>query len=111
MWALDIEPGGMRWVDADNADDNVFVFLRWAPDGSVVACVFNMSPVVRHDFRVGLPREGRWREVINTDSGHYGGTNVGNAGELVAVGESWHGQPASTRLTLPPLAALYLVPA
>jgi 1,4-alpha-glucan branching enzyme len=111
MWALDLEPGGMRWIDADNADDNAFVFLRWAPDGSVVACVFNLSPVVRHEFRVGLPRVGRWREVINTDSGHYGGSNVGNAGELVASEEPWHGQPASTRLTLPPLAGLYLVPA
>ncbi len=115
LFAADVEPSGTRWIDADNADDNVLAFARVAPGPSdgrddYVACVFNFSPVVREDFCVGLPRVGRWREALNTDSAHYGGSNVGNLGEIDAVPSPRHGQPASARLVLPPLGALYLVP-
>ena len=111
LWAADVESSGTRWIDADNADDNVLCFLRVAPDGGMVACVFNFSPIVRYNFAIGLPQAGRWREALNTDSEHYGGSNVGNHGEFEAGGRPMHGQPASARIALPPLAALYLVPA
>jgi 1,4-alpha-glucan branching enzyme len=117
LWAADIEPSGTWWIEADNADDNALAFMRVAPQGNkngngsdMVACIFNFSPVVRYDHHVGLPRAGRWREAINTDSAHYGGGNVGNAGEIDARFGPWHGQPASARIVLPPLAAVYLVP-
>jgi 1,4-alpha-glucan branching enzyme len=117
MWIADIDPTGMQWIDADNADANVLAFLRWAPGkdarapGSVVACVFNFSPVPREGFKVGLPLSGTWREAINSDSAHYGGSNMGNLGGIDASLGPSHGQPHSATLTLPPLAALYLVPA
>jgi 1,4-alpha-glucan branching enzyme len=70
----------------------------------------NLSPVPRYGYRIGLPKKGRWREALNTDAEHYGGSNVGNYGGLEAVEESWHGQPASATLSLPPLSGLILVP-
>jgi 1,4-alpha-glucan branching enzyme len=63
------------------------------------------------DYRLGLPLPGRWEEALNSDSEHYGGSNLGNLGGVVAVEESWHGQPCSATLTLPPLAGLILRPA
>jgi 1,4-alpha-glucan branching enzyme len=67
--------------------------------------------VPRTAYRLGVPLAGRWREALNTDSEHYGGSNVGNLGGLDAVAEPWHGQPASVTLSLPPLATLVLLPA
>ncbi len=112
LWAGDAEPAGMQWIDADNSDDNVYVFLRRDPrSAGVVACVFNFSPVVRYGFRIGLPHVGTWREAINTDSDIYGGSNVGNQGAVDSIALPHHGMPASARLVLPPLAAMYLTPA
>jgi len=76
----------------------------------VCAVVVNCTPVPRHGYRLGLPRAGRWREVLNSDSEHYGGSNVGNVGAVRAEADAWMGQPASVALTLPPLAAVVLVP-
>jgi 1,4-alpha-glucan branching enzyme len=67
-----------------------------------------MTPVPRHAYRLGLPASGRWEEALNTDSEHYGGSNLGNLGGVVADAPGWHGQPASAELSLPPLSALIL---
>ena len=69
--------------------------------------VVNFTPEVRHDYRVPVPFSCNWREALNTDAGIYGGSNVGNAGVVQAIE---HGDHAEIRLTLPPLAALFLVP-
>jgi len=74
-------------------------------------CLVNFSPVVRHHWRVPLPAGGAWREVLNTDAAEYGGSGIGNLGEVEAVEEPLHGRPFSAALTLPPLAAVWLVPA
>jgi 1,4-alpha-glucan branching enzyme len=76
----------------------------------VLVCVCNLSPVPRYGYRVGLPRTGRWREVLNTDASCYGGGDVGNGGSVEAEALGWHGQAQSSPLTLPPLATLWLVP-
>jgi 1,4-alpha-glucan branching enzyme len=76
----------------------------------VLACVANFAGVPHGEYRIGLPRAGRWREVINTDAGGYGGSGVGNLGVVTASGEPCHGMPASVTLTLPPLAVLWLTP-
>jgi 1,4-alpha-glucan branching enzyme len=65
---------------------------------------------VRGPYRIGLPRSGRWKELINTDAEQYGGTNVGNYGAVEAEPIPWHGQPFSAEVTLPPLAGIWLVP-
>lgn len=108
LWAKDHDPSGFEWIDANDAAGNVFSWLRFDGSGGVVACVSNMSPVVRDDYRLGLPRSGRWAEILNTDAAEYGGSGVGNMGGVEAVTEEWHGRPASARMVLPPLATVWL---
>jgi 1,4-alpha-glucan branching enzyme len=67
-----------------------------------------MTPVPRHHYRIGVPQGGTWREILNTDSGFYGGSNVGNAGSVAAAAVPAHGQPYSVELLLPPLATIFL---
>jgi 1,4-alpha-glucan branching enzyme len=110
LWALDSSPEGFRWIDANDAAGNVLSFLRIADDGSMIACVANFAGHPHPAYRLGLPRPGRWRELVNTDSYEYGGSGVGNLGAVEAVPEPWHGQPASVELALPPLAVLWLAP-
>jgi 1,4-alpha-glucan branching enzyme len=108
LWSQDTSPAGFSWIDANDAGNNTFSFLRWGDDGSVLACVVNFAAVPHEGYRLGLPRPGRWDEVVNTDSADYGGSGVGNLGSVVAEPEAWHGQPASVRLRVPPLGALWL---
>jgi 1,4-alpha-glucan branching enzyme len=76
----------------------------------VLVFATNLSPIPRGPYRLGLPRAGRWKERVNTDSSFYGGTDMGNLGGVEAEPIPWHGQPYSAEITLPPLAALWLVP-
>jgi 1,4-alpha-glucan branching enzyme len=108
LWTQDADPAGFAWIDANDADGNVFSFLRWGADGSVLACIANFAGVPHEDYRVGLPRGGTWREVVNTDADQYGGSGVGNLGAVEAGPAGWHGQPCSATLRLPPLGALWL---
>jgi 1,4-alpha-glucan branching enzyme len=111
LWQRDSEPSGFSWIDANDTDDNALSFIRWGADGQPLVCLCNFSPVVRYDYRVGLPRTGGWREVLNTDAGVYGGSNVGNLGLVQAEPITWDLQPASAQVTLPPLATVWLEPA
>jgi 1,4-alpha-glucan branching enzyme len=110
LWERDHSPEGFHWVDAGNADQNVLSFLRFDAHGGPLVCVANLSPNVHHEYRVGLPRGGRWLETLNTDSEHYGGSGVGNLGAVEADEHGWHGQGYSAPMTLPPLAVLWLTP-
>ncbi|GHE44340.1 1,4-alpha-glucan branching enzyme GlgB [Streptosporangium violaceochromogenes] len=108
LWTLDSSPEGFAWIDADDATGNVFSFLRYAPDGSAVACVANFSGAPHEDYVLGLPSGGSWEEVLNTDAYEYAGSGVGNLGAVEAVKEPRHGLPYSARLRVPPLGALWL---
>jgi 1,4-alpha-glucan branching enzyme len=112
LWDVDSEPSGFWWLEANDADRNVVAFCR-ASEGAkdVLACVANLAPVPREGYRVGLPRSGAWREVLNTDAEQYGGSNTGNLGTVEAEPIPWGGQPFSAELVLPPLGVLWLVPA
>ncbi|MDQ1742211.1 MAG: 1,4-alpha-glucan branching enzyme [Pseudonocardiales bacterium] len=108
LWSQDTSPQGFGWIDANDASGNVFSFLRWGDDGSVLACVANFSSVPHERYRLGLPRQGRWDEVINTDAELYGGSGVGNLGSVTADGDGWHGQPTSALVRVPPLGTIWL---
>ncbi|MHB2022377.1 MAG: 1,4-alpha-glucan branching protein GlgB [Mycobacteriales bacterium] len=108
LWSQDGEPSGFAWIDANDAANNVFSFLRWGLDGSVIACVANFAGLPHEGYRLGLPRAGRWQEVINTDAEVYSGSGVGNLGSVEALAAPWHGQPASAVLRVPPLGCLWL---
>jgi 1,4-alpha-glucan branching enzyme len=107
---VDFEWAGFEWIEVNDAAASVFAFLRRAknPDDFVLA-VCNFTPVVR-EYRVGVPRPGFYREILNTDSTHYGGTDVGNAGGVQAEPIPRNDRPYSIKLQLPPLAALYFKP-
>ncbi|WP_433218979.1 1,4-alpha-glucan branching protein GlgB [Microtetraspora malaysiensis] len=108
LYALDSDPAGFRWIDADDAQGNVFSFLRYDESGSVLACVSNFSGAPHDDYLLGLPTPGRWEEVVNTDAYDYAGSGVGNMGAVEAVEEPHHGLPCSARLRMPPLATVWL---
>jgi 1,4-alpha-glucan branching enzyme len=111
LWEMDFDGTGFWWIEANAADDNVFAFARRTKDSErIVVVAMNLSPAPRHNYRLGLPRSGRWVETVNTDSGYYGGSDQGNLGGVEAEGIGWHGQPFSAEFTLPPLGVLWLVP-
>jgi 1,4-alpha-glucan branching enzyme len=130
LYELDTSPDGFAWIDSNDALGNTLSFLRYgappapapapAPasasagadraEPSVLACIANFSALPHRDYQIGLPRAGRWREVLNTDAAVYGGSGVGNLGVIEAVSEPWHGKPASAVITLPPLGVLWLTP-
>ncbi|HZO36898.1 MAG TPA: 1,4-alpha-glucan branching protein GlgB [Solirubrobacteraceae bacterium] len=111
LWQLDNDPDGFNWIEANDADNSVLAFARWSANGErVLCCVCNLTPVPRESYRLGLPRPGRWRELINTDAGGYGGSNVGNLGSVETEPVAWHGQQQSAAVTLPPLSTTWFVP-
>jgi len=100
---------GFEWIDANDADNSVLTFIRRGknPEDLIVA-VINATPVVREGYRLGVPNPGFYREIMNTDAAHYGGSNVGNKGGQQAAEHPAQGRPHSLVLTLPPLAAVLL---
>jgi 1,4-alpha-glucan branching enzyme len=108
LWAHDYDPDGFAWVDCSDHENSVMSFLRQAPGAAPILVVMNLTPVLRLNYRVGLPRGGHWREVLNSDAGIYGGSNQGNLGGVEAEGYHVHNQPFSAEFTLPPLAVLVL---
>jgi 1,4-alpha-glucan branching enzyme len=112
FWEVDFSHEGFRWIEPNDATNNVLVFARVSKDSErQVVCIANLAPVPREGYRVGLPLGGAWTELLNTDSAYYGGTGVGNMGKVVADETPWHDQPFSAVLTLPPLAVVWLQPA
>ncbi len=112
LWRRDTHPEGFAWVVGDAAEDNVLAFLRLDADGTPLLAVSNFAPVVRHDYRLGVPDDvPAWHEALNTDAARYGGGGVTNPDPVKPEALGWHGRPASIRLTLPPLATVWLRPA
>jgi 1,4-alpha-glucan branching enzyme len=105
----DVDAGGFEWIDADDAENSVLCFARRARDEDwPVVAIFNFTPAVRHNYRVGVQFEGTWGELVNTDAQEYGGSGVGNMGAVQTSPVPYHGRPHSLTLTLPPLGALFL---
>lgn len=100
---------GFEWIDCHDCQQSVLSFLRKGDGDEMMLMVLNLTPVPRHNYRIGVPLAGRYEEVLNTDSHHYGGSNVGNGlGPLVAENMPWMGRPYSISLSLPPLSAVIL---
>lgn len=111
LYEVDYAWQGFEWIDLHDADNSIISFVRWskAPgDHIVIAC--NFTPVPRTAYRIGVPESCYYREILNSDSEDYGGSNVGNQGGARADAVAWHGQPCSMEITLPPLAVVYFKP-
>ncbi len=108
LFELDFSPQGFEWVDSSDAEASVVAFLRKDRAGSAVLVVCNFTPVVRENYRIGVPRGGVWREQLNSDAREYGGSGQGNLGNVEAAPLAAHGRFHSLSLRLPPLGALFL---
>ncbi len=105
---LDCEAAGFEWIVADDTDRSVFAWQRKARDSRApCVVVVSFTPEVRYNYRIKVPRSGRWREILNSDAAIYGGSNVGNAGSIATKAK---GSGPELSLTVPPLAGLFLVP-
>jgi 1,4-alpha-glucan branching enzyme len=108
LWSRDNDPGTFSWIDANDAGRNTFSFVRRGTDGRDLVCVANFAATPHEGYRLGLPSDGVWEEVLNTDAQSYTGSGVGNLGAVNAVEGEWSGQPAYADLVVPPLATVWL---
>jgi 1,4-alpha-glucan branching enzyme len=104
----DCLPGGFQWIDCEDRKNSILALLRWGADGSFVVVVLNFTANPHSGYRVGVPRPGRYLELLNSDAGRYGGQNIGNQGAVTSQPVASHGFPQSLSLTLPPLGAVFL---
>ena len=105
---LDFAGDGFSWIDCHDADQSILSYQRRSRDGAFVAVVLNFTPVPRHGYRIGVPQPGFYREIFNSDSHYYGGSDQGNGAGLPSQEIAWMGHPHSVVVTIPPLAGVIL---
>jgi 1,4-alpha-glucan branching enzyme len=111
LWQADFDNEGFEWIDASDNHNSVMSYIRREPDRvSEIVVILNLTPVARHKYRIGLPRPGKWFEVLNTDAAVYGGSNVGNFGSVTADDQDMHNQSYSAEFTLPPMSIIAFKP-
>jgi len=111
LWQADYDHAGFWWIDCNDRENSILSFMRQTADGSKqLAVILNLTPVPRPNYRIGLPRAGKWREVLNSDAGIYGGGNTGNLGGVIAGNHPCHGQQHSAEFYLPPLSVVAFSP-
>jgi 1,4-alpha-glucan branching enzyme len=109
LYEHDFDYRGFEWVEVNDVEQSVFAYMRFAEDhGDFVVVVCNFTPVVRHNYRIGVPHAGYYRELLNSDATAYSGSGVGNLGGAQTEPIAWHVHGQSLNLTLPPLAILVL---
>ena len=105
---LDFDPVGFEWIDCNDVEQSVISFMRKSSSGSdIIVVIFNFTPVVRLNYRVGVPRGGLWREILNSDTWDYGGAGHDNLSAVKASPIRWHARDYSLNLTLPPLGVMF----
>ncbi len=107
LWQADYDYAGFSWIDCNDRENSVLSYLRQTPDGvNQIVVILNLTPVPRPSYRIGLPRGGKWKEILNSDSAVYGGSNQGNLGGVTAQNHSCHGHQHSAEFNLPPLSVM-----
>lgn len=109
IWSQDFTPDGFQWLTSDDADHNTLSFLRIGTKGEQCVVVVNFAGEAWQDYQVPLPKGGRWKEVLTTDDKKYGGSGISN-GTFEADAGEYHSRPASAKLTIPALGAVFLEP-
>jgi 1,4-alpha-glucan branching enzyme len=104
LYEVDFSGEGFKWIDANDAHNSILSFMRYSKDKkNIVIAVCNMTPVPRYNYRIGVPEEGYWKEIRNSDAKNYGGSGQGNFGGVDAVPVAYHNEDFSINITLPPL--------
>ena len=112
LWEVDHHHSGFQWIDFHDWESSVVSFIRYGKDTrNHMVCVFNFTPVPREDYRVGVPCDTFYQELLNSDSSFYGGSNLGNSGGVNAEPVPFSIFSHSITLKIPPLSALFLKPA
>jgi len=108
LYEIDFSPAGFEWIDCGDWQQSVVSFIRKTSDpAETILAVCNFTPTPRHNYRIGVPFDGFWQEILNSDAAEYGGSGVGNCGGVKADNFGCHGRPFSVSLTLPPLGVTY----
>ncbi|MBT7005404.1 MAG: 1,4-alpha-glucan branching protein GlgB [Thiotrichales bacterium] len=110
LYELDNEEGGFEWIDCSDHENGVISFIRKQVDGAPLITICNFTPVVRSEYRIGVPNSAHYRELLNSDSSIYGGGNQGNSGGVESEPTASHGMDNSINLTIPPLGVIVLEP-
>jgi 1,4-alpha-glucan branching enzyme len=110
LYQQEFEQTGFNWLDCNDAERSLLSYLRWGSKGQVAVVALNLTPVPRGDYRIGLPFDCAYREIFNSDSRFYGGSNMGNGDGVRAEHTAWMGQPFSATINLPPLGGIILIP-
>ena len=108
LYELDHSPEGFEWIDVHNQEQSVLSFMRKDKDGNSLVIVCNFGDYGYSEYKVGVPEEGLYEEVLNSDSASFGGSNRVNTGAIQTVSDSFHGQPAFVEVNIPPFGATYL---
>jgi 1,4-alpha-glucan branching enzyme len=108
LWELDHSPQGFEWIDVNNNEQSILVFLRRGKEaGEELVVVCNFTPSAYHDYRIGVPHHGEYVELLSSDKPEFGGSGIWNGAPLVAEAPGWHGRPYLLRISVPPLAVVY----
>ena len=109
LYSQDNTPDGFTWLKGDDWQNNILAYVRWGDDGSALVAVINLSGTTHTSYRVGLPREGQWELVLNTDADIYSGAGQVQPGNVTAEYEPWDGQGFSAEMVLPALSVQWYV--
>ncbi len=108
LWEIDFKPAGFEWIDFHDADNSIMSFVRKSKnEDEIMVCVFNFTPSVHNDYRIGVPKPGYYEEILNSDSAEFGGSNVGNLGGVQSENIIAHGRTDSINISIPPLSGVY----
>ena len=111
LYQVDFDWKGFQWIDLHDSDHSTLTYIRFAEDQTdCIVCACNFTPVPRTEYRMGVSRGGLYKELLNSDSEIYGGSNMGNGGSVQADPIPWHDQPFSLLVTLPPLSVVFFKP-
>jgi 1,4-alpha-glucan branching enzyme len=108
LWELDHSPEGFRWIDGSNSEQNILSFVRISDSGRKVVVLVNFADFPYYNYRIGVPEPGTYKELLNSDSERFGGSNVLNPGALITTTDHAHGFDQSLELSIPPLGAIFL---
>ena len=110
LYELDHQHEGFEWIDVDNSHQSIFSFIRKAKNGDILVFICNFTPTVYHDYFVGVPLAGDYREILNSDDEKYGGSGVINKKVITTLDQEFHGRPCSVKLSIPPFGVTVLRP-